>query len=80
MASAKREYVELCALKGRIREMKKSYRKLAPELGMAPATLCNKLNGLAAFDCPEMVKLAEALEIDPKEVADFFMPGYCVSH
>ncbi len=73
----KRKYPELNALKGRIREKRTSYRKLAEELSVGINTLSDKINGFYAFSGPEMEKLAELLDIEPIEVAKFFLPQYC---
>jgi len=78
MPKKRRKYPELNALKGRIRERKTSYRKLAEEVGIAVNTLSDKINGFYAMSCPEMERIAEALEIEPKDVAEFFLPEYCV--
>jgi lambda repressor-like predicted transcriptional regulator len=80
VAKKKRKYPELTALKGRIREKKTSYRKLASELGMGLNTLSNKVNGFYPFNGAEMEKIAEILEIEPKDIASFFMPTYCKTH
>jgi len=77
MAKKKRKYPELTALKGRIREKKTSYRKLAQYLGIAVNTLSDKINGFYPISCPEMEKMAEFLDIEPKDIAKFFLPTYC---
>lgn len=77
MKKKQRKYPELTALKGRIREKKTSYRKLAKHLGMSSNTLSDKINGFYPISAPEMEKIADALEIDPQDVAVFFLPQYC---
>ncbi len=79
MIKKSRKYPELTALKGRIREKKSSYRKLAKALGIGTNTLSDKINGYYAFSCFEMEQLAEELEIEPKDIAKFFLPAYCVA-
>ena len=76
----KRKYPELTALKGRIREKKTSYRKLAIDLGIAVNTLSDKINGFYPVTGPEIERLAMVLDISPKDIANFFMPSYCKTH
>lgn len=73
----RRRYPELKALKGRVREMGTSYRRLASDIGMAQNTLSDKFNGFSAIRVPEMEKIAAFLNIDPVDVPRFFMPTYC---
>jgi lambda repressor-like predicted transcriptional regulator len=80
MSKKKRKYPELTALKGRIREKKSSYRKLAVTLGIGLNTLSDKINGFSAISGPEMEQIAETLEIDPQNIAMFFLPTYCKTH
>lgn len=80
MAKKKRRYPELTALKGRIREKKTSYRKLAAGMGISLNALCDKINGFHAMSGPEMETIATILEINPKDVAYFFLPTYCETH
>jgi transcriptional regulator with XRE-family HTH domain len=76
MSEKKRKYPELIALKERIKEKKTSYRKLASELGIGFNTLSDKINGFYLFDGAEMEKVAELLEIEPEDIAIYFMPTY----
>lgn len=80
MANGKRKYPELVALKGLIREKKTSYRELAAGLEIGVNTLSNKINGFYPFNGVEMENLATILDIDPKDVAKFFLPTYCKTH
>jgi transcriptional regulator with XRE-family HTH domain len=73
----KRKYPELTALKGRIREKKTSYRKLASDMGIGLNTLSDKINGFYAINGPEMEQMATILEIEPRDIATYFMPTYC---
>jgi len=76
----KRKYPELTALKGRIRERKTTYRELAADLGIGLNTLSDKINGFYPISGPEMEQLATILDIDPRDIASFFMPTYCKTH
>ena len=80
MLGKKRKYPELTALKGRIREKKTSYRRLAVDLGIAVNTLSDKINGFYPFTGPEIEKIAEILDISPKDIANYFMPTYCKTY
>lgn len=80
MPEKKRKYPELTALKGRIREKKTSYRKLASELGIGLNTLSDKINGFYAISGPEMEQMAMILDIEPKNIAAYFMPTYCKTY
>lgn len=73
----RRRYPILNALKGRIREYDTSYRELAEKIGMSYNTLSDKLNGFSAITIPEMEKLAEHLDISPRDMPYFFMPTHC---
>lgn len=77
MSKKKRKYPVLVALKGRIREKGTSYRELSMELGISVAALSNKINGYYAISGPEMEQIATSLDIDPRDIAHYFMPGYC---
>lgn len=73
----KRKHPELNALKGKIREMGKSYRVLAEEIGIGLNTLSDKINGYQSFSADEMEQIAIALEINPRDIAHYFLPAYC---
>jgi lambda repressor-like predicted transcriptional regulator len=73
----RRKYPEMAALKGRIREKGTSYRKLARDIGIGTATLSSKINGFYSMTAAEMEQIATILDIDPGEIARFFMPSYC---
>ena len=76
----RRKYPEMAALKGRIREKGTSYRKLARDIGIGTATLSLKINGFYSMTAAEMEQIATILDIDPGEIARFFMPSYCETH
>lgn len=69
-----RRYEELNALKGRIREQKASYRKIADNLGMGTATFSDKINGFYVFDASEIEKICDELDITAEQVSKFFFP------
>lgn len=74
------KYPELIALKGRMREKKITYRKLASDLGIALNTFSDKINGFYPFTAAEMEIIAEYLEIWPMDIARFFLPLYFEKH
>lgn len=80
MIKKKRKFPELTALKGRIREVGMSYKKIAEEMGIGVNTLSDKINGYYAFSCPEMKEIASILDIDPRDLAYFFTPSRCKTH
>lgn len=80
MPKKSKKYPELTALKGKVREKKTSYRQLALDLGIGISTLSDKINGFYPVTVPEMVQLATILDIEPKDIASFFMPTYCKTH
>lgn len=80
MAKKVRKHPELVALKGLIREKKTTYRELAADLEIGLNTLSDKINGFYPFNGVEMEKIASILDIDPKDVAKFFLPSYCKTH
>lgn len=70
----KKIYPELTALKGKIREEKKSYRGLAEKINMSLNALNNKLNGYSIFDTNEVGQMVEALNIEPTDIVKYFFP------
>lgn len=73
----RRKYPEMAALKGRIREKGTSYRELARDIGIGAATLSLKINGFYPMTAVEMEQIATILDINPEDIAKFFMPTYC---
>lgn len=67
--------VPLMALKGKIREEGTSIRKLAPVVGIAPATLCLKINSHYDFTCGEISKICERLDIKANDIPKYFFPS-----
>lgn len=74
MHKKRRVYVELSALKGRIRELKSSYRRLSGETGISIDALNNKINGYSIFNAEEMDKVSDVLDIPIHEVTKYFFP------
>jgi hypothetical protein len=75
LAKLAKKFVELSALKGKIREEGFSYRKLASIVGIAPTTLCQKINGYSCFNGEEMILLIEELDIPVESLAIYFFPS-----
>jgi hypothetical protein len=67
-------YVELPALKGRIKEMKSSYRILADKVNCSTNTLYLALNGYGVLGADDIELIAEELEIQPSEITRYFFP------
>ena len=59
-------------LRGRIKEIKKSETKFAPEVGMSPQSLSSKLNQKTDFTSIEIHKISKALGIEQMEIAKYF--------
>lgn len=59
-------------LRGRIKEMKNSETKFAPEVDMSPATLSSKLNQKTDFTSIEIHKISKALRIEQMEIPKYF--------
>ena len=76
MNHKEKKYPELNALKGRLREYKISYRKLAKIIGIAINTLSDKINGFYPFNSNEIEIILETLDIKPEEIAKYFFPKY----
>lgn len=75
MLKIKPAYPELSALKGRIREMKSSYRILSEKIGCSTNTLYLMLNGFYAPSGEYVEKIASELEINPNDVVRYFFPN-----
>lgn len=59
-------------LKGRITEKFGSYKNLVPHLSYGESSLSAKLNNNSRFSQPDMLELANVLEIDDKSFAAYF--------
>lgn len=69
-----RKYPELTALKGKIREEKKSYRKLSEKIGISLNNFSDKVNGYSVFDTDEVDNLVSELNIQHEEILRYFFP------
>lgn len=69
-----RKFPVLAKLKGRIREMNSSYRKLAKALNVMENTLYLKINGFYPFNCEEICIIADELDIAAREIGPYFFP------
>ncbi|WP_347491174.1 DUF739 family protein [Desulfoscipio sp. XC116] len=79
MSKKMRKFTQLNALKGRIREVGTTYYEVAGELGIAVNTFSNKINGFSVFSLLEVIRIATILDIDPGDIAHYFMPIYDVN-
>ena len=68
------KYPELNALKGRIREKKKTYQLLSKKMGLSKNTLNDKINGYSVFNTDEVSFLVRELEISDNEILRYFFP------
>lgn len=59
-------------LRGKIKEIKKSETKFAPEVDMSSQTLSSKLNQKTDFTSIEIHKISKALGIEQMEIAKYF--------
>lgn len=75
MKNKQKTFSELNALKGKIREEKTNYRKVAEEMVITPATLCLKLNGKSPIKGDEVELLCKILNIQPCEINKYFFPN-----
>lgn len=70
----KNKYVELTALKGRMREEKTTYRILSKDVGLSLNALNSKLNGHTSFNLEEASRIVDVLKINPEEITKYFFP------
>jgi len=70
----KRKYPELTALKGKLREEKKTYRELSKEVNISLNALNDKLNGYSVLNIDEVNQIVEALGIEKEEMLRYFFP------
>ncbi len=69
-----KRYPELNALKGKMREEKKTYRSLSAETGLSVDAINNKLNGYSPIDGDDVELFVDALGIEPKQILLYFFP------
>ena len=62
-------------IKGRMRELELVQADVAKALGLAEATVSQKLNGKRPMDLDEAAKLAEMLEIGDPDFGAYFFAG-----
>ena len=75
MKNKKRKYPELSALKGKLREKKFSYVRIAELMHMTPNTFCNKVNGYYPFNSDEIGRILIILDISASDMAYYFFPN-----
>lgn len=61
-------------LKGRLRELDKTYKEASKVIGVSEATFVSKINGKTPFKLPEAEKLCNWLGLNEKEKIEFFLP------
>ena len=63
-------------LKALLRYKNISYRELANELNRSTSTICLKINRKAGYEftSSEIIKAAEFLELDHRDVVRYFLP------
>lgn len=59
-------------LRGKIREKFGSYEKLEPNISFTTVTLSRKLNSKGYFGSDEIMELVKVLNIEEKEVNEYF--------
>jgi len=64
-------------VRGRMVELGKTQKDLAMDIGSAPTSVWNKLNGKTAFTVDEVCDLATVLDVSP---SIFFAPDMCEPH
>lgn len=69
-----RKYPELSALKGRMREKKKTYRGLSAKMGVSTNTLNDKLNGYSVLNIDQVDFFVNELHISEEDIVRYFFP------
>ncbi len=59
-------------LKGRLREQNYTQAELADAMGLAVATVCQKINGVRPITVDEARQIADFLKIPESEYGDYF--------
>ncbi|MCI8397466.1 MAG: DUF739 family protein [Clostridia bacterium] len=67
-----KKYRELLEVKGRLRERKIIYPKLAKYLDISLSAVSNKLNGKSEFTLTEASRIGELLDIKQEEMGRYF--------
>jgi hypothetical protein len=60
-------------LKGKLRELDKTYAQCAQALGISETSFVSKINGKSQFTLPEVISLSNWLHITDKEKIDIFL-------
>lgn len=68
----KNRYRKLYKLKGRITEKGETYRSISEQSFIPINSLSNKINGHYLFDINEVAILCNLLDIDAKQIPDYF--------
>lgn len=71
----KKIYDELTALKGKMRESKVSYKRLAKAINVSPNSLYLWFNGFNTLNTLQIINIAEELDIAPEEMLKYFFPS-----
>lgn len=75
MRRRRKKYVELKALKGKMRGEGQTIKSIANHLCIAPNTLCLKINGISEFTCSEIGEVCDFLGIKPDDIVEYFFPS-----
>ena len=67
--------IKLMEIKGARARLGYGQKEVADELGMTIATYCNKENGAVKFSDSEKAKLANFLQLTPKQTNDYLFEG-----
>lgn len=59
-------------IKGRMVELQLTQKDVAASLGLAQATVCQKINNVRPMDLEEAEKLSDLLHIEPENFATYF--------
>lgn len=73
MKRKKGERMENRKLKGKLLELKKTYKDASEILGISETSFSSKINGLTAFTLPEVLLLCEWLDLENSEKIQIFL-------
>lgn len=65
--------MEMLKLKGKLTELKKTYKDCAEVLGISITSFSDKMNGKSTFKLPEIIKLCDYLELNDAEKNRIFL-------
>lgn len=60
-------------LKGKLVEMRKTYKDAAKAIGVSEASFVSKINGVTAFTLPEVLTICNWLNLDNAEKIHIFL-------